>query len=594
MSRKLLAAVGAVVLALAACGPAAQEATPAPTSPPAQSTATPVATAPASATATPQAKPAATPTPAPTAKPAVAPTAAAVSGPKKGGLLKVLLRADPPGWDMMKVTGGYNDLRKTHNAVYSMLFNTPTTEGSPACESVIAPDTAQSWKWVNDNLFEVKLQQGMRFQNKAPVNGREVTADDVVFSLTRAFHQVPIRAIQPVAAHVKKIEAADRYTVRFETDQPLPALIPTGLFSQYGAVILAKESAGPTGTWDNPDISYIGSGPFEFAGYRPGVKISLKRFADYWKPGLPYVDAVDFLIIPDQSTRVALLRSGQADLWPDEMPSTVAEDIRARNPKIELQGCPMTSGFGFLWMAQYGDNNPFLDVRVRRAVSMAIDRDAFIKTILHGEGVEAPYAPAVDPLFTRMSDYPPELRRYLEYRPEDAKKLLAEAGYPNGFKTSIEVTAQYGSPHNEMVEAIAAMLPKIGIDVTIKWTEYVLWLERGQQAKWENMRFGKVNVDDPFAYLSRFHSKASVGENKSKVRDSVMDQLVDELGRTVDPDKQIDVAKKIQHRIADQSWVVQVPQPLDYSAGNPWVKGFRRAGIAQKSAPWLERIWLDR
>ncbi len=585
MKSKLAAILGIAVLALAACGPAAQEATATPTSPPLRATTAPVATA------TPQV---AGTTPAATPKAPPPATTVASSEPKRGGLLKVLLRADPPGWDMMKVTGGYNDLRKTHNAVFSMLFSTPTTKDAPACESTIAPDAAESFKWVNDTLFEVKLREGMKFQNKAPVNGRDVTADDVVFSFNRAFNQVPIRAIQPVAAHVKKIEAVDRRTVRFTTDQPLPALIPTGLFSQYGAIILAKETAGANGTWEIPETSYIGSGPFEFAAYRPGVKISLKRSPNYWKPGLPYVDAVDYLIIPDQSTRVALLRSGQADLWPDEIPATIAGDIRSRNPSIVLQSCPMTSGFGFLWMAQYGENNPFLDVRVRRAVSMAIDRETFIKSILQGQGVEAPYAPAVDPLFARMSDYPAEIRKYLQYNTVEAKKLLADAGYPNGLKTSLEVTAQYGSPHNEMVEAIAAMLPQVGIAVNIKWTEYTLWLERGQQAKWEGMRFGKVNVDDPFAYLSRFHSKASLGENKSKVRDPVMDQLVDELGRTVDLNKQIDVAKRIQHRIADQAWVVQVPQPVDYSAGNPWVKGFYRTGIAQKSSAWLEQIWLDR
>ncbi len=571
-----ISAVAVVLILLAACGPAAGEATATPTK------AVPTATA--------SLLPTATPTP----KPVATPSKTAASSPKTGGLAKVLLRADPPGWDMMKVTGGYNDLRQAHNAVFSMLLNSPTTEDIPLCESRIVPDAIQTWKWVNDNLLEMKLREGMKFQNKAPVNGRDVTADDVVFSFNRAFFQVPIRAIPTVAAHVTKIEAVDRYTVRFTTDQPLPALIPTGLASQYGANILAKESAGPSGTWDNPDTSYIGSGPFEFAGYRPGVKISLKKFANYWKPGLPYVDAVDYLIIPDQSTRVALLRSGQVDLWPHEIPSAVAADIRSRNPKIELQSCPTLTGFGFLWMAQYGDKNPFLDVRVRRAVSMAIDRETFIKTILQGQGVAAPYAPAVDPLFARMSDYPAELKKYLVYNPTEAKKLLAEAGYPNGFKTSIEVTAQYGSPHNEMVEAMAAMLPQVGIDVTIKWTEYVLWLERGTMAKWEGMRFGKLNFEDPFAYLSRFHSKASVGENKSLVRDPEMDKLVDELGRTVDLDKQIDVAKRIQFRIADQAWVVQVPQPLDYSAANPWLKGFRRNGIAQKSSPWLEKIWLDR
>lgn len=587
MRTKLLAVLGAMLLALAACGPAAQEATATTTSPPARATTAPSATT----TPLPQG---ATPAPA-TATPAPVATAApAVAKPKNGGVLKTPLRTDPYGWDVMQITGGYLDMRKQFTVVFNTLASQPSTPDIKPCQTTVRLEALESWRVVDENTVEFKLRPGLRFHNKAPVNGREATAEDLAYSLNRAIFVYPIRGVESLAPRIKSIDVVDKYTVRLKTGGPIPSIPTTLLATQYGTAVVPKE-VWPKEVVTDPYKAYIGTGPFMFKEYRPGVKVAHEKNPNYWKQGLPYLDGLEFAVMPDVSTRTASLRSGRLDMIVEEVAVPIVNALQ-KDPRINIQGCPATSGYNFLWMEAMNPKSPFNDVRVRRAVSMAIERDNLLKSTMQGHAFDTPYAPpALHEWYLATADYPQETRKYLEYRPEEAKKLLAEAGYaPGAIKTHIEITARYTSPYPEIVEALNAQLAKVGIEARLNWMEYATWLERGQVCKWEGMRIGRMAYEDEWRHLAKLSSKAGCAENKANISDPVLDPLIDKLLVTVDPAKQKELATQIQYRIADQAWVVSIPDPKDYSAANAWVKNWNRAGYAAFASTYTEVIWLDR
>ncbi|MBI2917783.1 MAG: ABC transporter substrate-binding protein [Chloroflexi bacterium] len=593
MRTKLLAALGAMLLALAACGPAAQEATATPTNPPVRATtapsvtATPLPQGPTPAAAAAAAAATATPAPVATAAPAIA-------KPKYGGVLKTPLRTDPFGWDVMQITGGYLDMRKQFIVVFNTLASQPSTPEVKPCQTTVRLELLESWRVVDETTVEFKLRPGLKFHNKPPVNGREATADDLAYSLNRALFVYPIRGADSLAPRIKSIDVVDKYTVRLKTAGPVPQVPTTLLATQYGTTVVPKE-VWPKEVVNDPYKAYIGTGPFMFKEYRPGVKVVHEKNPSYWKEGLPYLDGLEYVIMPDISTRTASLRSGRLDMIVEEVPAPIVS-VLEKDPRINIQGCPATSGYNFLWMDAMNPKSPFSDLRVRRAVSMAVDRDNLLKSTMQGRGYDTPHAPpALHEWYLATGDFPPEIRKYLEYRPEEAKKLLAEAGYPPGsIKTGIEITAQYTSPYPEIVQALNAQLAQVGIEARLNWMEYATWLQRGQVCKWEGMRIGRMAYEDEWRHLAKLNSKIGCAENKAGIADPGLDPFIDQLLVTVDPAKQKELAAQIQFRIVDQAWVVSIPDVKDYSAANIWVKNWNRGGYAAFASTYNEIIWLDR
>ncbi len=576
--------LGVLFLVLAACGPAAQEATVA-TAPP-RATNTPVASVPAaSATVTPVPKASATPAP------AAAASSAATDQPKYGGTFIASLRGDPTGWDGWMTKSGANDVRKQHNIAFSMLASVPAVKESQ-CSLDILPDAAESWKWTNATTFELKLRSGIKFHNKPPVNGREMTAEDVVNSFQQAWWEVKMRDYELMAPYIKSMQAIDRYTVRFTTDAPLSPLVPRGLGNPYGAVIVPKEVMQPKTGWNDPVKSYIGSGPFMFKQWIAGVKVVYERNPDYFKKGQPYVDQFVFLIVPDMATRLAAVRSGKLDLWSDQVPVTVAMEVRRTNPDFQIQKCPSNAYHTHVVMAV--QKPPFNDVKVRRAISMAIDRQALLQSVLQGEGTFTPLFPPLSSQYlTKMDEVPADIRQYVEYHPDKSKQLLAEAGYPNGFEASINATSYYGSPHVEFAQAIASMLEKVGVKAKINWQQYTTYQEVTIAGKFDSMGLTMVGIKDPFQIFGRFYGPAPGTSNYQRVADPQFDALMDQYNQTVDEAKATELARQMQFRLIDQAWAILTPAAYDYSIAQPWVRGFYYS-LPLVTSRWAENVWLSR
>jgi len=582
--QRALVWTGILVLLLAGCGPG-QPATVTPTSraPAGAPTSTPAPGAtPIQPTAT---RPAASPTPSPVA-------AVPASGPKAGGTLKTYMRNDVPSWDPHLTVGGSDPTSQAQDAVFSLLA---TVQGTPEtdCKTTLASEAAESWRWTDDTTLEVKLRPGILFQNKPPVNGREATAEDVAYSLRRFFKYQVTAALGAIAPHVKSIDAADRYTVRIKTDTYLSSFITVVFPSWYGSVILAKESGGPAEQWHDPKTSYIGTGPFMFVEHVPGVKAVFDKNPTYWKKGLPYLDRVEFAVLPDMSTRVAALLSGKLDLIHSSLPVTQASLVKERRPDMRIEKCPSDNAYRLNFRT---DRAPFSDVRVRQALSMAIDRDAIVKSVLQSEGYTLGVTIPGLAYILSIKDYPPEARRYLEYHPDEAKKLLTEAGFPNGFNTTVEFTPGYGSPANEMVEAIVDMFNQVGVKAKLVWTDLPRFRVTVIQGEYDQLSFTKAGVGDSWNDTTRFSSDAGKVSNRSYYKDAETDRLIAAIQSAKGDEALTRAFRDFQIRYATQVPAVLTPSPYDYGAARPQVHGFflSTAGYTRLTGTWLERMWLDR
>ena len=325
-------------------------------------------------------------------------------------------------------------------SVYRGLFNYGV-KGKPEAELAASYTISADQK-----TYTVKLRKA-KFQNGDPV-----TADDVVFTFDRIRDPKTGATFAGLFKVLDAVKAVDAATVQFVLKAP------TAPFLDYLAL---PESAVVSRKWvqeqgANFARNPMGAGPYKFVRWDRGQQIVLEANSDYYKAGLPRTKRVSFQFYPDDTARTNALRSGDVDLieyvpWKD-----IAQ--LSKDPKITLY-----SGTGpFMGVIFNTTYKPFSDPRVRQAISYAIDRSAILNTAFSGAG-----KPIFGPPVVKGSlGYSEPFDNYFKYDPTKAKRLLAEAGYPNGFKARLLATSQYAF-HQQTAVALAAELKKIGITVEL-------------------------------------------------------------------------------------------------------------------------------
>jgi peptide/nickel transport system substrate-binding protein len=327
-------------------------------------------------------------------------------------------------------------------------------------DSKMIPGIATSWKPIDATTWEFKLRKGVKFHD-----GSELTAEDVAFSIDRVA-QIP-NSPGPFVAYTKAIvgkEIVDPYTIRFKTAFPHP-LMPNDLSTIY---IVSKKVATGASTEDfNTGKATVGSGRFKFVKYVSGSNVDLVRNDSYWGEK-PAWDKVTFKIIKNESARVAALLSG--DVEAIEQPPTadltrikgdpkftVTSKISHRVIYFNFDHLQRASPFVTDKAGKPLDRNPLLDVRVRRAISKAINRPAIADRVMEGQAV-----PSGQLVSEKLFGNVPGLKAEA-FDPEGAKKLLAEAGYPDGFNITIHGPSGRYVNDEKIVQAVAQMLTRVGI-----------------------------------------------------------------------------------------------------------------------------------
>ncbi len=418
--------------------------------------------------------------------PLLDPKPAAAQTPKRGGTFRVRLHVNPVHFDPQQTLAFPTMVAMsfTHSRLVKVKAGPSVKSGT----SPIEPDLAESWSQPSDTTYLFKLRRGVRWHPKPPVNGRELTAEDVKYTYERFL--LPANPNRGLLEQVDKIEAVDKHTVKFTLKEPfawfLDALASTSTW------IIAKEAVEQFGDLKKPE-SCIGTGPWMLERYEPSVRLIWVRNPNYFIPGLPYVDGVDMTLETDPSTALAGWLAGKFDFAPEYGMVVRRSDldvVKPRKPGLQMQDHLVV--FGGIWWFKL-EQDPFKDVRVRRALAVATNWKEVLETNSwsQGHGVPNPAVPAALKEWSIPIDQlPPEGRRLYDFDPGEAKRLLAQAGLPSGFKTTLETTGGYGPDYLDAVQVGLSNWKKAGIEAELKLKEYGAFVSSTIFGRFEKMGSG--------------------------------------------------------------------------------------------------------
>jgi len=325
----------------------------------------------------------------------------------------------------------------------------------------MGPSLAESWTESSDGLaYEFKLRRGLKFHNGDPV-----TAEDVKFS----FERYKGAGAKELQARVEHVETPDPLTVRFRLKAAWPDFMTFyGTTATAAGIVVPKKYLGQVGE-EGFRKQPIGAGPYKFVSHTPGVEVVLEAYTGYWRR-VPYVKRLVMKSVPEGTTRVAMLKKGEADIS-YVLDGPEAEDVK-RDPRLTLVATRHASIFWIEFADQWDPKSPWHDKRLRQAVNYALDR----KTI--SEAACLGFCPPAGVIVPRVMDYALQVEP-LPYDPQKAKQLLAEAGYPKGFDAGELVPIP---PFFTVAEAAVNYLNAIGIRVKMRTMEraafYAAWREK--------------------------------------------------------------------------------------------------------------------
>src|SRR5712692_7179010 len=406
---------------------------------------------------------------------------------KRGGILRVR-GYDPPHFDPHQTLNF-----KTNNTlsfVHAKLVRHKVGAGVTAGSFVVEPDLAERWEEPDDRTVVFYLRKGVRWQNKPPVNGRELTAEDVKFTYDR-FLTEKANPLRYTLDPVDRVEVVDRYTVRFRLKEQFVWLVNM-LANPAGTWIIAREMVDKHGDLKKAETA-VGTGPFTLERYEPNVKTVFRRNPDYFRSGEPWVDGVEWVVMDDAVSALAAYRAGKLDCGAWHWWSVRQQDIAAMkksHPHLLYQDFLSTVTHR-IWMRT--DKPPFNDVRVRRAISHAVDRQAVIEAVfLRGEP-----SPAISrglPEWSRRVDQLGAGAKYYRHDPKEARRLLAEAGFPQGLKTQLSGTSGLGADLVDSFQLVQRQLKESGIETELKIQEYGAYMSTTTQGKFEGMAMGPFAI----------------------------------------------------------------------------------------------------
>lgn len=516
---------------------------------------------------------------------ALAPRSAAAQTPKRGGVLRHVGH-EPPTWDIHGSVSYQTQL--VSSFVNRTLFKFANGAKVGPSDFTVVPDLALKADVSQDGkTYTIKLRPGVKWQNKAPVNGREFVAADVKYTWERALKKSGYASL---LGKIEGIETPDKLTVRVHLADAFAPFLHN-LAEPWNA-ILPREVEQKFGDFKTPD-ALIGTGPFMLERFEPGVKAVFARNPSYYDKNLPYVDKVEWLFLKDRATQLSLFRSGQVDMsfYDSRIPRSEVASFKKSNPANPIVYWDWLAN---RTLAMRTDKAPFSDVRVRRAFSLAIDRKKWVQQYLDGQGYEDH---GVVPAPMREWKLPTkdlgEGAKWLGYDPALAKKLLAEAGFPNGMKVKCTHWPGYGPEYVEDLELYAFYLKAIGVEVQIVNEEYGNYIRGSFLGKFDELSWGPSSVfTEVDGYLFNF---LHTGEpnNRSHVSDTKLDVMLEAERRYVAKSSRKKMIDDIQRYTADRVYYVYTPYPKNVSSWSARLRNYGPKNSFDRGAQ-LEVVWLDK
>lgn len=433
---------------------------------------------------------------------------------------------------------GSNDVPS--NNIHVNLFDTLVELDD---NSEIIPRLATEWRNVDDMTWEFKLREDVQFHD-----GTAFTAEAVKKTFDRVRDPDVASGKAYLFEMIESVEVVDDYTVQFKTAYPFSPLLshlshsggsiisPTLIEEDYAAMEQGEEPGSVIN--ENP----IGTGYFKFESWEPGVAVKLVKNDEYMD-GAPKVDSVTFKVVPESATRLAELETGNAHIIDPLQPNEVAQIESGDYATVNKQ---LSRGLSFVGFNT--EKEPFTDVRVRRAISMMIDNEEIVEGIYDGFGM-----PAEGPLSPGTFAYDENLKG-LGYNPEEAKKLLEEAGYADGFSTTLITN---DNPQRvDIAVLLQQKLKELNIDVKVEQMEFGSYLETLTAGDQDMYQLGWTNStgDADNGLYSLFHSsQKGTGANKSFYGNEEVDQLLKVGREETDEAKRKEIYDQLQQILIEDA-----------------------------------------
>jgi peptide/nickel transport system substrate-binding protein len=507
-------------------------------------------------------------------------TAQAADTPRRGGVLLAAIGSDPPSLDP------HQESTFANIQLVAPLYST-LLQFDPLDSSKIIGDAASEWKTSSDGrTVTVKIRPDIKFHDGSTMTSADAKAtyDKIVFppqgvrSSRKAHYEV-----------VSAIEAPDPSTVVFKLKHPSAAFV-ANLASPWNVIFPKKYLDQDPNYFKN---KVVGSGPFKFKSYVRGATFEGERNPDYFVKDRPYLDGYKFYISPETSVRAAAIRSGRAHIEFRGLPMSEVDAITKQlGDKVKVQEAP-TPGW---WAVSFNNQvKPFDDVRVRKALTLAIDRHTMSKVLYPLTGLRN-IGGLVRP-GTQWAMAPAELEklpgfgRDIEKSRAEAKKLLAEAGHPNGLKFTM-VNRNVKLPYQDFAVYFIQEWKKIGVEVENRPLETAAWFDAGRQTKnYEAIVDPHVDfMDEPDLTLVNWISGYPV-QNWSNNKDPELDDLYDRQARALDPAERKKLVNQFERIVFEKAY---------FAHGLWWVRSIVHSAQLKnwKAAPShysnqkLQDVWL--
>ncbi len=514
--------------------------------------------------------------------------------PKSGGNLRMWLTADPFNLDV-SIIGQSGPNSTSNDLAYETLLG--FQYGDDPYSTKLVGKLAEKWETPDAQTYTFHLRQGVKFANMPPVNGREATSADWKFSLEYASRLGPQYAkLRPAVyawlmSGVDSVQAPDPATMVVKFKDPFAPflnyaggerlqLLPHEIYDQYG----------------NFQDHMVGTGPFQLdqASSQKGSKWVFKKNPTYWDTGKPYLDQITKLIIPDSQTAYSAFQTGQLDVLTMAIGGGAQalgyQDVRtlkAANPNAVFHANVNLNPYH---MYINEGNPPTSNVAVRRAMSLAMDRNELIQTFTNGQGLFA--IPGAFPdTFTQD-----EIKKmtYVKYDVQQAKQVLAAGGFPDGVDLEFLFNSAYGPVQQQLAELIQSQWAKAGIRMKLTvMSDYNAYLGRTRGGPNENYQVtirGKSLEPDIDSYLYMVWDPNGGIEGQPCPYDPNLTPLIEKQRTMVDATARRDTIRQAVSYIADTCWHLAPFRDISYDVWHPNVRGLKSVWGAPS---WPTQAWLS-
>jgi peptide/nickel transport system substrate-binding protein len=457
------------------------------------------------------------------------------SGESAGGDLRIGVVSDPVSLDPHGANENVSN--SINNTIYDgLVYQDENME--------IQPALAESLEQIEDTVWEAKIREGVSFHD-----GSELNAEVVKMSLDRVRDEEVASPVGFLFGMITEVSVVDEYTVHIETEFPF-APLPAHLAHTGGSIVspeLVEASYEALENGENPfsvvNESPAGTGYFQFDEHVSGEYVRLVKNEDYWSEEEAGVNSVTFNVIPEDLTRIGELETGGIHISYPVNPSDVERVENADGTSIQQVSSSRMEYLGFNTEVE-----PFDDPRVRQALHMAINKEDIVNGVLNYLGTVAH-----GPLAPDVLGYSEDID-YIEHNLEEARELLAEAGYPDGFEATLLTDDE--RQRQDIAQLVQHQLSEIGVEVDIDMTEFGTYLERAQQGETEMFlaSWGTVTMDGDYGLYAVFHSdNKGVPGNRSFIENERIDELLDQARQETDPDTRLDLYEEVQNELAEES-----------------------------------------